>query len=292
MNEALRSEGIDDLKEERSGASATDESVIGLAVKIADPDGEDEVIEDGDGPGVAEAHGGASFPEDALVAGGFAGDGSWDLAEHFEGEESGFWTEDAGTGSGGCGESFAEGAEAAAVGEGGVAAEEIFHGDLAATEGEGEPIEAWGVGEGDACVGEEVVEGGAGELFGEGDGGKIAATGEGIGGGDGASELAVIIFGGIAAEMAWGIDDHGFGVDEALIDSEGVDEGFEGGAWGAGGAGAVDLAGDGLVEEVRGAGVGEDFHGMGIDEHGGGVGDSEVSIGVDVGGDFAIDDLL
>ena len=144
----------------------------------------------------------------------------------------------------------------------------------------------------DACVGEEVVEGGAGELFGEGDGGKIAATGEGIGGGDGASELAVIIFGGIAAEMAWGIDDHGFGVDEALIDSEGVDEGFEGGAWGAVGACAVDLAGDGLVEEVRGTGVGEDFHGMGIEEHGGGVGDSEVSIGVDVGGDFAIDDLL
>ena len=292
MDEALRSEGIDDLKEERSGASATDESVIGLAVKIADPDGEDEVIEDGDGPGVTEAHGGASFPEDALVAGGFAGDGSWDLAEHFEGEESGFWAEDAGTGSGGCGESFAEGAEAAAVGEGGVEAEEIFHGDLAATEGEGEPIEAWGVGEVDACVGEEVVEGGAGELFGEGDGGEIAATGEGIGGGDGASELAVIIFGGIAAEMAWGIDDHGFGVDEALIDSEGVDEGFEGGAWGAVGACAVDLAGDGLVEEVCGAGVGEDFHGMGIEEHGGGVSDSEVSIGVDVGGDFAIDDLL
>ena len=148
------------------------------------------------------------------------------------------------------------------------------------------------MGEVDACVGEEGVEGGAGELFGEGDGGEIATTGEGIGGGDGASELAVIIFGGIASEMAWGIDDHGFGVDEALIEGESVDERFEGGARGAVGAGAIDLAGDGLVEEVCGAGVGEDFHGMGIDEHGGGVSDSEVAIGVDVGGDSAVDDLL
>jgi len=83
-----------------------------------------------------------------------------------------------------------------------------------------------------------------GELGGEGNCGDVTAAGEGIGGADRSGEFAVEVFGVVTAEALWGILEDSKWMDETLLECEGVDEGFERRARGAGAGGAIDLAVD------------------------------------------------
>ena len=187
------------------------------------------MIEDGDGPGVAIAIGGAGFPEDRFGLPGI-GDFRPGGAQHFEGEEGGLGAQYPLFDGRGSAQAILKGLKHAIVCEGAVEFYQVLHGYFGAAEREGQAVELLGVRQVDSGAAQELVEVGMGELRGEGDGGDVPAARQGVGGADGAGEFAVEVFRVVTAEASWRILEDAERMDQALLEREGVDEGFQRGA--------------------------------------------------------------
>ena len=106
--------------------------------------------------------------------------------------------------------------------------------------------------------------------LGHADHGDVQRLAQGLADGDGATEMAVEVFGLPAAEDGGAVLDQGFGVDQPVIEADGVDKGFQRRSGRADGAGHVDKASARGVAKIGGTDLGQDLAGGVIGEDGGG----------------------
>ena len=122
----------------------------------------------------------------------------------------------------------------------------------------------------------EGVQIGLAQLRGHGHGGDVAAADQRVLRGQGAGEAVIKIFGLVGAERGRCILEDGLGMQQALIQCEGIDEGLERRARRAPALRAVDLAFDLVVVPVRGADECAHLHRRGVEQQGAGVDQADI----------------
>src|SRR5690554_5768341 len=263
---------LQDVEEDGAGGGGAAEVFVAFAVEVAYPYGDGVLGVDADGPGVFVSVAGACFPGKGAGAVEvlpvvFAA-GAFEVVEHVEYEVAAAWTD----------QLFALGAllvwgevvgcEDAAVGEAAIELAHFPDVDFAAAEDEGEAVVVGRPEEGaDAGFFKEGVEGVEAVGVEQAYGGDVERLYEGFAGGDYALVFATGVAGREAVEVGGEVADVAFGGDEAFVDAEGVQEGFEDGAAGAWGADAVDLSAVFEIKKVGGAYVGLYGAGLGVGDH-------------------------
>ena len=278
---------VGDIEEEWRCHRASLECVVSLPVEVADPDAQDVAVENGDAPAVLETDRGAGLEGYRNSFGRFRPDirGLVVFLEHLARDEGRLAREHALAGR--CRRACASGfrnerLHDSGVRDNSVESGKLHHRNFGAAEDDRKAVMLAAPEPVYAGVFQEFVEVGFCDVAGERDRRDVAAVDEGLRRVDRSREIAPEIVGRVFVETDRSVLEHGFGMDEPLLDRERVDKRLERRAGGALRDGSIHLPLYRVVLVIRRTDGGAYFHCGIVDKEYCAVRDPERAVLLDV----------